>query len=182
MTFTGHVFLGMSVDGFIARDDDSLDFLSGSGEGAGDAGFTPFVDSIDALLMGRGTYDVIAGEQEWPYQGKPLHLLSTTVADDADPRVAAVHRTADDAIAALDDTGYRRVYVDGGRTVRELLARGRIQTLTLSRVPVLIGSGASLFGPLPRDVELEHVSTEVLGGGMVQTTYRVRESLQAESD
>ncbi len=60
--------------------------------------------------------------------------------------------------------------------MRQLLARGRVQTLTLSRVPVLVGEGFSLFGPLPHDVDLEHVSTEVLGGGMVQTTYRVRES------
>ncbi len=176
MTFTGHVFLGMSVDGFIARADNSLDWLVRHGEEAGDAGFTPFVESIDAVLMGRGTYDVIADEAEWPYQGKPLHLLSSTLASDADPRVTAVHRSVDDAVAALDAAGHRRVYVDGGRTVRALLIMRRIATLTLSRVPVLIGSGPSLFGPLPRDVELEHLDTQVLGGGMVQTTYRVREA------
>jgi dihydrofolate reductase len=68
------------------------------------------------------------------------------------------------------------VYVDGGQTVRSMLARGRVKTLTLSRVPVLVGEGFSLFGPLPADVHLEHVSTQVLGGGMVQTTYDVRES------
>ncbi|GHE08145.1 dihydrofolate reductase family protein [Klenkia taihuensis] len=177
MAFTGHVFLGMSVDGFISRPDDALDFLDrtdGSGE-PGDAGFTDFVTSVDALLMGRGTYRVIAGVEEWPYQGKPVHVVSSTLDPGADPRIT-VHRSLDDAVGALDAAGYRRVYLDGGSTVRQLLARGRVQTLCLSRVPVLVGEGFSLFGPLPADVDLEHVSTEVLGGGMVQTTYRVRES------
>lgn len=177
MAFTGHVFLGLSVDGFIARPDDGLDFLEvtdGSGS-PGDAGFTDFVSSVDALLMGRGTYRVIAPEAEWPYQGKPVHVVSSTLDPGADPRVT-VHRTLDEAVAALDAAGHERVYVDGGQTVRSMLARGRVQSFTLSRVPVLVGEGFSPFGALPADVHLEHVSTEVLGGGMVQTTYDVRES------
>lgn len=181
MAFTGHVFLGMSVDGFIARLDDDLGWLESRGAEAGDAGFTPFVASVDALLMGRGTYRVIAPHDEWPYQGKPVHVVSSTLAADADPRVT-VHATLDDAVTALDDAGHRRVYLDGGRTVRSLLVRGRVQTLTLSRVPVLIGEGFSLFGPLPADVDLEHVETTVLGGGMVQTTYRVREQPAQAAD
>ncbi|SCX56828.1 Dihydrofolate reductase [Klenkia marina] len=175
MTFTGHVFLGLSVDGFIARHDDGLDFLEttdGSGS-PGDAGFTAFVESVDALLMGRGTYRVIEPHGEWPYQGKPVHVVSSTLDPAADPRVV-VHRDLDEAVAALEAAGYGRVYVDGGQTVRTMLACGRVQTLTLSRVPVLVGEGFSLFGPLPGDVHLEHTSTEVLGGGMVQTTYRVQ--------
>ena len=147
----------------------------GGGAEAGDAGFTPFVGSVDALLMGRGTYRVIAPHAEWPYQGKPVHVVSSTLDPAAHPRIT-VHRTLDAAVAALDAAGHARVYVDGGQTVRSMLARGRVQTLTLSRVPVLIGEGFSLFGPLSADVDLEHVATEVLGGGMVQTTYRVRES------
>lgn len=175
MTFTGHVFLGMSVDGFLARLDDDLGWLESRGAEAGDAGFTPFVASVDALLMGRGTYRVIAPHAQWPYQGKPVHVLSSTLDVGADPRIT-VHRTLDAAVEALDAAGHARVYLDGGSTVRQLLARGRVQTLTLSRVPVLIGEGFPLFGPLPADVPLEHLSTEVLGGGMVQTTYRVTAS------
>ena len=101
-----------------------------------------------------------------------MHVLSTTLARDADPRVS-VHSSFDDALAALAAAGHRRVYVDGGRTVRTFLAAGLVTELTPSRVPVLIGEGVSLFGPLSQDVDLEHVRTEVLGGGMVQTMYRV---------
>lgn len=171
-SFSGFVFLGLSVDGFIARPDGDLSWLTSRGAAAGDAGFTPFMESVDALVMGRGTYDVIAGVEDWPYLGRPIHVLSTTLPADVDERIT-VHRGFDEAVAALQAAGYGRVYVDGGRTVRSFLAAGLIDELTLSRVPVLIGEGPSLFGALSDDIDLEHVRTEVLGGGMVQTTYRV---------
>lgn len=170
--FRGYVFLGLSVDGFIARPDGDLSWLISRGQDAGDTGFTRFVESMDALVMGRRTYDVIAGEADWPYLGRPVHVLSATLATDADPRIT-VHGSFEEGVAALDAAGYGRVYVDGGRTVRTFLAAGLVDELTLSRVPVLIGQGATLFGPLPGDVDLEHVRTNVLGGGMVQSTYRV---------
>ena len=180
-TFTGSVFLGMSVDGFIARPDGDLSWLTGGGEAGGppddgaggDFGFAAFVSAVDALVMGRGTYEFLAPMTEWPYQGKPVHVLSTTLAQGADDRIT-VHRSFDAAVAALSAAGYRRVYVDGGRTVHAFLAAGLIADLTLSRVPVLIGAGHTPFGPLPADVALDHERTEVMAGGMVQTTYRVR--------
>jgi dihydrofolate reductase len=180
-SFTGHVFLGMSVDGFIARLDGDIEWLTGGAEpnagpddgGGGDFGFGEFVSGIDALVMGRGTYDVIAPFAEWPYQGKPVHVLSTTLTSDADPRIT-VHRDFDEALAAVTAAGYRRVYVDGGRTVHQFLRAGLIADLTLSRVPVLIGTGHTPFGELAADIPLEHVDTRTFPGGMVQTTYRVR--------
>ncbi|RBY75171.1 dihydrofolate reductase [Blastococcus sp. TF02-09] len=180
-SFTGSVFLGMSVDGFIARLDHDLSWLTGGddaggppddGEG-GDFGFGEFVASIDALVMGRSTYDVISPLAEWPYQGKPVHVLSSTLPPDADGRIV-VHRSFDQAVDALTAAGYRRVYVDGGRTVHQFLVAGLIGDLTLSRVPVLIGTGHTPFGELPADIALEHERTRTFAGGMVQSTYRVR--------
>ena len=181
VSFTGSVFLGMSVDGFIARLDGDLSWLTGGADAGGppddgaggDFGFAEFVAGIDALVMGRGTYDVIAPMDEWPYQGKPVHVLSTTLEAGADPRIV-VHRSFEEAVAALEAAGYRRVYVDGGRTVHAFLAAGLISDLTLSRVPVLIGTGHTPFGALPADVALEHRRTEVFPGGMVQSSYAVR--------
>ncbi|TFV87697.1 dihydrofolate reductase [Blastococcus sp. CT_GayMR20] len=180
-SFTGHVFLGMSVDGFIARLDGDIEWLtggadanSGPDDGAGgDFGFTEFVSGIDALVMGRATYDVIAPFDEWPYQGKPVHVLSTTLTPGADPRMT-VHRSFDEALDAITAAGYRRVYVDGGRTVHQFLRAGLIADLTLSRVPVLIGTGHTPFGELDADIPLEHVATRTFPGGMVQSTWRVR--------
>ena len=180
-TFTGAVFLGMSVDGFIARPDGDLGWLIGGDEAGGppddgaggDFGFAEFVAGVDALVMGRSTYGVIAPLAEWPYQGKPVHVVSTTLEPGADDRIT-VHRGFDEAVTALTAAGYRRVYVDGGRLVHAFLTAGLIGDLTLSRVPVLIGEGHTPFGPLPADVLLEHVRTQTYAGGMVQTTYRVR--------
>ena len=180
-TFTGSVFLGMSVDGFIARPDGDLGWLTGGDEAGGppddgaggDFGFAEFVAGVDALAMGRSTYGAIAPMGEWPTQGKPVHVVSTTLQPGADDRIT-VHRSFDEAVAALSAAGYRRVYVDGGRLVHTFLAAGLVGELTLSRVPVLIGEGHTPFGPLPADVLLEHVRTQTYAGGMVQTTYRVR--------
>jgi dihydrofolate reductase len=184
--FTGSVFLGMSVDGFIARLDGTLSFLDGGGEPpdegdaptpddgeGGDFGFAEFVSSVEAVLMGRSTYEFIQPFADWPYQGKPVHVLSTTLEPGADDRIT-VHGSFDDAVAALTAAGYRRVYVDGGRTVHAFLRAGLITDLTLSRVPVLIGTGLTPFGELAVDIPLEHVRTQTSGGGMVQSTYRVR--------
>ncbi|NUL44953.1 dihydrofolate reductase [Cellulosimicrobium funkei] len=166
------VFLGLSVDGRIARPDGDLEWLTSRGAAAGDAGFTPFVESVDAVVMGRRTYEVIASEEHWPYLDRPMHVISTTLAADGDPRIT-VHRSGEAAVHALQRDGHRRVYADGGETVRWFLASGLVDELTLSQVPVLIGEGPTLFGPLSGDVNLEHVRTAVLDGGMVQTTYRV---------
>lgn len=166
------VFLGLSVDGRIARPDGDIEWLTSRGEAAGDAGFTPFVESVDAVVMGRQTYEVIAPFEEWPYLERPMHVISTTLAPDADPRIT-VHRSPEAAVEALQRDGHRRVYADGGQTVRWFLGAGLVDELTLSHVPVLIGDGPSLFGPLGGDVDLEHLRTAVLDGGMVQTTYRV---------
>ena len=178
-SFTGSVFLGMSVDGFIARLDGDLSWLTGDagggtpddGEG-GDFGFGAFVAGIDALVMGRSTYEFIKPFAQWPYQGKPVHVLSTTLPEAEDARIS-VHRSLDDAVAAFEAVGYRRLYVDGGRTVHAFLRAGLIAELTLSRVPVLIGTGHTPFGELAADIRLEHVRTQTFSGGMVQTTYRV---------
>ncbi|MEJ5914427.1 dihydrofolate reductase family protein [Pseudokineococcus sp. 1T1Z-3] len=168
----GCVYIGLSVDGFVARLDGDLDWLTERGEAAGEAGFRDFVGSVDAVLMGRGTYEVIAPYDSWPYQDKPVHVLSSAMSEREDARVT-VHGDLDDAVAALAGAGARRVYVDGPRAVQSCLAAGLVTELVLSRVPVLIGAGAPLFGPLPADVDLVHRRTEVLGGGMVQTTYDV---------
>ena len=178
--FTGSVFLGMSVDGFIARLDGDLSWLTGGDEAGGapddgaggDFGFSDFVSGIDALVMGRSTYEVIAPMDEWPYQGKPVHVLSSTLTPGADARIV-VHRSFEEARTALTTAGYRRVYVDGGRTVHQFLRADLIADLTLSRVPVLIGTGHTPFGELAADIPLEHVRTQTYPGGMVQTTYRV---------
>ncbi|MFG1694588.1 dihydrofolate reductase family protein [Nonomuraea sp. NPDC049309] len=170
--FTAAAFAGVSLDGFIARDDGDLHWLTSRGEAAGDYGYDAFIEGIDTVVMGRGTYEPARAFDPWPHEGRHVAVLSTTLPLDADPRIS-VHRDLGDLLRALHERGAKSVYVDGGQVIRAFLRAGLLDELTITTVPVLIGTGVPLFGPLGRDVPLRHVTTKVLGAGVVQSTYAV---------
>jgi dihydrofolate reductase len=170
--FVGKVFIGTSLDGFIAREDGDLEWLTGTDLEMSDTGYNEFFASVDAMVIGRNTYETIAGFEEWPYGGKRVLVLSRTLTRVEGPETS-VHHDLDDVIATLDAEGAKAVYVDGGKTIQEFLRRGLIREITISRAPVLIGSGIPLFGPLDADVHLEHQQTKELGAGFVQSRYEV---------
>src|SRR4051794_34549519 len=145
--FTGSVFLGMSVDGFIARLDGDIGWLTGGDEGGapddgegGDFGFAEFVAGIDALVMGRSTYEFIQPFAEWPYQGRPVHVLSTTLPEGEDARIT-VHRSFDDVLAAIESAGYRRGGGAGGRAGAPSLPAGGGAGPTRARPPPPLRAG-----------------------------------------
>ena len=174
MTPEASVFIGISVDGFIARANGDLDFLPpGGGE---EHGYQEFMASVDALVIGRNTFDKVLTFDEWPYGGKPVVVLSTRPIDSpADPEavVERMEGSPQDIAARLASRGARHLYVDGGITIQRFLQAGLIQRLIITRVPVLIGSGIPLFGALPRDIALRHVATRQYSSGLVQSEYLV---------
>lgn len=140
--------------------------------GCGDAGYSHFIGRVDTILMGRATYDVAAAFPSWPYPDKNVVVLSSTMDPGTDERVR-VAPSLIGACALLTEIGATGVYIDGARTIQSCLAADLIDELTISQVPVLIGTCVPLFGSLSADIPLEHIRTSLLGGGMVQTTYRV---------
>jgi dihydrofolate reductase len=167
------VFIGTSVDGFIARLDGGLDFLpAGGGE---PHGYAEFMDSVDALVIGRNTYETVLGFDTWPYGEKPIFVLSTRSLAPAPAGAVVEHLSGDPdkIVSQLEARGIKHVYIDGGITIQRFLRAGLIQRLIITRVPVLIGEGVPLFGSLPNDVRLEHVATRSYASGLVQTEYRV---------
>jgi dihydrofolate reductase len=167
------VFVGTSVDGFIARVNGELDFLPPEPE---PHGYDEFMASVDALVIGRNTFETVLGFGGWAYGAKPVFVLSTRPLP-AVPEGAVVERMSGEPaaiLAALEARGIGHVYVDGGVTIQRFLQAGLIQTLIITRVPVLIGAGIPLFGALPRDVVLEHVATRQYASGLVQSEYAVR--------
>ncbi|MEU7414864.1 dihydrofolate reductase family protein [Streptomyces sp. NPDC042638] len=174
MTFTATVFIGTSLDGYIARPDDDIEWLTWRGERAGDLGFFEFLDSVDAVVMGRNTYDKVVGfgEENWHFGDRHVGVLSTTLPKDADPRIT-VYRDMDGLVADLDKRGIKHVYPDGGRLIQSFIRAGRVQQFIISVAPVLIGAGHRLFGELPTDVPLRLDSAADVGGGFAQLRYTV---------
>jgi riboflavin biosynthesis pyrimidine reductase len=78
-----------------------------------------------------------------------------------------------DIVAQLQARGIGSIYVDGGITIQRFLEAGLVDRLIVSRVPVLIGSGIPLFGPLTHDIVLRHVATRQFASGLVQTEYSI---------
>jgi len=167
------VFIGISVDGFIARPDGALDFLPATPE---PHGFDEFFASVDALVIGRKTYETVLGFGGWAYGDKLVFVLSSGKLDFSSipkARVEQMQGEPKEIVSTLEGRGFKHLYVDGGVTVQRFLRAGQIQRLIITRVPVLIGQGIPLFGSLPNDIRLEHVRTQHYPSGLVQTEYRV---------
>ena len=167
------VFIGTSLDGFIARANGDFDFLPpGGGE---PHGYDEFMATVDALVIGRKTFETVLTLDTWPYGEKPVFVLSTRLLAPA-PVGAVVERmsgTPDEIVSQLAARGIQHVYVDGGITIQRFLQAGLIQRLIITRVPVLIGAGIPLFGTVPHDIILRHVETRQYARGLVQSEYVV---------
>lgn len=173
------VFVGVSLDGFIARPNGDLDWLMGEGEGDGENhGYNEFIAGIDAIIMGRKTFEKVVMFDKWYYGNKRVVVLSHQPLDlsVAQARGGVVELMAGapaEIVSKLATSGARHLYVDGGITIQQFLRVGLIHRLIISRLPVLIGEGIPLFGSLPHDIRLSHIATRTYPGGMVQSEYRI---------
>jgi dihydrofolate reductase len=168
------VFIGTSVDGFIARPGGELDFLpAGGGE---PHGYDEFMANVDALVIGRKTFETVLTFPEWPYGKKRVIVLSSRPLNFSALRGGVVEQMAgppSEIVSKLAASGVRHVYIDGGITIQRFLSAGLIQRLIITRVPVLIGEGIPLFGALPKDIRLRHVATQHYPSGLAKTEYEV---------
>ena len=167
------VFVGTSLDGFIARADGSFDFLLAGGSEP--HGYEEFIATVDALVMGRNTLEAVLKLPAWPYGEKPVFVLSTRTLP-AVPLGAMVERmsgTPAEIVARVSARGIHHIYVDGGITIQRFLRSGLVQRLIITRVPVLVGDGIPLFGATERDILLKHVATRQYASGLVQSEYEI---------
>jgi len=172
------VFIATSVDGMIARSDGDVDWLHETepmpdGE---DGGFAEMFGSVDALVMGRGTFEKVLEFDGWPYGEKPVIVLSrslTEVPEVLRDRVQIDRSPPQELMAKLSQEGYKRIYLDGGKVIQSFLRAGLVDDMTLTRIPVLLGDGIPLFGPLDQDIKLRLLKTKSWDNGFVQSTYQV---------
>ena len=171
---TVSVFIGTSLDGFIARPNDDLDFLP---EGGGEPhGYDEFMASVDALVIGRKTFEKVLTFEAWPYGDKRVVVLSSRPVDLSRAVGGVVEQMAGpeaEIVSQLAASGAHHLYIDGGITIQRFLRAGLIQRLIITRVPVLIGDGVPLFGSLQHDIRLRHVATRHYPSGLVQSEYHV---------
>ena len=171
-------FIATSLDGFIARPDGSIDWLDDAQglipEGE-DCGYLEFMASIDGLVMGRHTFERVLSFDAWPYGHLPVFVLShapVAIPIDLSASVHSVQATPGDLVARLGREGFRHLYVDGGQTIQGFLRAGLLDDITVTVVPVLLGAGRPLFGPLDHDVELTLMHSRAYAFGFVQSMYR----------
>ncbi len=168
------VFVGTSLDGFIARRNGELDFLPA--DGGEPHGYDEFMASVDALVIGRKTFETVLAFPIWPYREKRVVVLSSRPVDFSTVRGGVVEQMSGppvEIVAKLASNGVQHIYVDGGITIQGFLRAGLVQRLIITRVPVLIGDGIPLFGKLPRDVQLHHVATQHYRSGLVKSEYEL---------
>lgn len=174
------VFIATSLDGFIARSNGDIDWLTaatpqGSTE---DHGYHDFIAGIDVLVMGRGTFEKVLSFKEWPYQ-MPVVVLSTRLLPEQIPselqdKVEIHAGPVAELVNDLKQRGVSGVYVDGGQVIQAFLREGWIDELVITRIPILLGEGLPLFGPLEHDVQLKHQQTKVYKeSGFVMSTYLI---------
>ena len=173
------VFIATSLDGCIARTDGAIDWLERANAtvpAGEDCGYAVFMRTVDAIVMGRATFEKVLSFPEWPYGSKPVYVLSTSIKTlpAAVPKtVHLLNATPNDVVRKAAAAGQSHLYIDGGRTIQAFLGAGLITEFTITVVPVLLGSGIKLFGELQADNDLRLLSSKAFPFGFVQSHYSV---------
>ncbi|GGX61082.1 deaminase reductase [Tateyamaria omphalii] len=172
--------MAMSLDGYVARKNHSLDWLNKQPTQNEDHGFFDFMDSVDALVMGSGSLKTVLGFCEWPYV-KPVVVLSRSMTKQELPehlrdKVEFSRASPQELWEVFSEAGYKRIYVDGGAVIRSFLNAGLVQDMKITMVPILLGGGIRIFGETACDVDLELVSAAPFPSGMVDLVYKLKAS------
>ncbi|CAM7724168.1 dihydrofolate reductase family protein [Leclercia adecarboxylata] len=172
-----HVFIAVSLDGYIARQDGDIDWLLQRDDPTEDHGYTAFIADKEWIVMGRGSYEKVLTFKEWPYD-RPVLVLSRQLADTPVPealkgKVQFSRLTPKDVLNDLAAQNVQRVYLDGGQVIQSFLREGLVADIVITTVPVLLGSGKPLFGSLSRDINLTLLSSRSFPSGLVQSHYRL---------
>lgn len=175
-----HCHIAVSLDGMIARTDGSFDWLEGHPPDA--FGFDDFLARVDAIVMGRATYDVVRGFHPWPYPGKPVFVVTSRPLPDPPPGVEAASPDLPALVQAIEARGHALVWVEGGgQLIRGMLRIGRLDVLEMALIPIVLGRGIPLFPPgtPAAGLHLRHAAPKP--GGAVHLIYDLPPSLRGAS-
>lgn len=170
------VFIATSLDGYIADQNGGLDWLhSIPNPNQDDMGYLPFMDEVDALIMGRTTFEtVMAFDCDWPYT-KPVFVLSTSLSqipESHQEKAFLLKGSHTDVLEQVHAKGYHSLYIDGGSTIQGFLKEDLIDDMIITTIPILLGGGSSLFGDLAQPLNFEYVSNNVFLEKVPQIRYK----------
>jgi dihydrofolate reductase len=170
------VHIATSLDGFIARANGDIDWLTG-GEDGEDYGYAAFISGIDHIVMGRNTYEKVLTFGGWPYQKKVIVLSSRNLLIPAQliNKVEVLNLPPPELLPKLESDGARHIYLDGGNTIQRFLRQDLVDEMTITTIPILIGEGLPLFGPLDKDIKLKLVASKYFPNGFVQSKYQLHD-------
>ncbi len=176
LIMTNYIYVAQSLDGFIATKDGGVDWLNEIPRPEGeDFGFAEFMDDIDAILMGKNTYETVLSFGVWPYE-KPVFVLSNSISDVPDHlqnKAKIVSGDLSDVLQQLNQQGYNDLYIDGGKLIQSSLQQNLIDALIITTIPILLGEGISLFAPSKQQVKLVHKQTKILNNQLVKSHYKM---------
>lgn len=169
---TIYVYIATSTDGYIATDDGGIDWLfEHPNPDQNDYGYTDFIATIDAVVMGRHSFDKVRTFGEWPYTKKVFVLSSRMqkVPQDLEGKIEIISGSPIDVVSDLKRAGFENLYLDGGITIQTFLQNDLIDELIITRIPILLGGGIPLFGELNEPLRFRHKRTDIYDGGLVKT-------------
>lgn len=174
---TNIVYIATSLDGYIARKDGNIDWLMEvPNPDQSDYGFAEFIDRVDAILMGRHTFETVKDFRPWPYN-KPVYVLSASLRGlppELESKAKLVKGELKSLLKSLEAEGIHSIYIDGGRTIQNFLKEDLVDELIITRIPILLGTGIPLFGEMDQELKFDLVDTEILNKDLVKSTYRRR--------
>lgn len=170
------VFIGASLDGYIADRNGGLNWLTAiPNPEQSDMGYTEFMAQVDALVMGRKTFETVCGfEGDWPY-AKPIFIVSRTldtIAEEYRDKAELVKGSLVQILEKIHNEGYHRLYIDGGVTIQNFLKEDLIDEITITTIPIVLGGGSALFSVLPKELEFTRVESKIFLNQLVQSHYR----------
>lgn len=174
------IFIGTSLDGFIARDNGDIDWLNDANKKVTpgeDFGFNSFLESVDLIIMGRKTFEQVIPFDRWPYKDTKMIILTSNNIE-VPEKLKKTVTTSDmsspeQLIKELPDQSTNHIYVDGGIVIQDFLSAKLVDEITVTIVPILIGKGKSFSGLLTKDLSLQHLKTTVYDFGFVQNKYKI---------
>ena len=167
------VYIGTSLDGFIAREDGDIEWLTQFANDEAVNAYQKFITGIDAIVIGRGTFEKILSFPSWPYEKKAFVLSKSikVLPDVIKSKATILSLQPREVLAHLSNEGFSNIYIDGGKVIQSFLKEDLVDELIISQVPLLIGSGIPLFGHVDTDLLFNHIRTEVQSNGLVRSYY-----------